>query len=78
MQDTEVHNMALEMQQFSDQLLVNPSKLPSLKPNQPSSSLLPKKKPLSKNFQKPLTSLEKKNLVSNIRKLPQEHLIGMI
>ncbi len=40
--------------------------------------MLPKKKPLSKNFQKPLTSLEKKNLVSNIRKLPQEHLIGMI
>jgi hypothetical protein len=62
MQDTEVHNMALEMQQFSDQLLENPSKLPSLKPSQPSSSMLPKKKPLSKN----------------IRKLPQEHLIGMI
>jgi hypothetical protein len=27
---------------------------------------------------KPLSSLEKKNLVANIRRLPQEHLMGMI
>jgi hypothetical protein len=70
--------MTIEMQHYCLDLLKNPSKLVATKPTALPSKHQPSKVLSSKISQKPLTSLEKKNLVANIRRLPQEHLMGMI
>jgi hypothetical protein len=70
--------MTIEMQLHCSDLLKNPSKHMSAKPLSGAKKLVPFKSVPSKLSSKPLTSLEKKNLVANIRRLPQEYLMGMI
>lgn len=64
--------MALDLQEYSQELLINPNKAPQIKPIQQ------KKKAPPKPTVKPLTAQEKQTLVLNIRKLAPEHILGMI
>ncbi len=68
----------MEMQVHCCDLLKNPGKVMAGKPVPVVSKLPAIKSVGSKLSSKPLSSLEKKNLVANIRRLPQEHLMGMI